>query len=178
MLQIEPPPPPAWTDPVVFLSGLGWVLLRTFITFVVVFLIGIVSVRVVDLITPGISEISKIRGNPLATGVFAAGFFFYLAAGMIGSMTSPLPIGTEPGVVTLRINPLVLIGYKLVTLLVAVLLSYLFAAIYYRILAKIEPFGLDLDDVDKEPVSVAVYLFGYFIFLGAAVYTALMLPVV
>jgi hypothetical protein len=46
------------------------------------------------------------------------------------------------------------------------------------VLAKIEPFGLDLDDVDKEPLAVAAYLFGYLVFLGAAVYVALMLPAV
>lgn len=176
--QIEPPQPPAWADPLVFLTGLGWVLLRTFATFLVVFLVGLVSIRVVDYITPGIRELSLIKGNPIATGAFAAGFFVYLAMGFIASMSSPLPIGVETGVATLAVNPAVLVAYKLVTLLAAVLLSYLFAIIYYRILAKIEPFGLDLDDVDKEPLAVGVYLFGYMIFLGAVVYVALMLPAV
>jgi hypothetical protein len=175
--QIEPPfTPPTWLDPLAFLSSLGWVLLRTFLTFLLVFFLGVVSIRVVDWLTPGVSEINKIRGSPLATGIFAAGFFIYLAMGFIASMTSPLPIGTETGVVTLNVNPLVLIAYKLVTLLAAVILSYLFAAIYYRVLAKIEPFGLNLDDVDKEPLAVAAYVFGYLVFLGAAVYVALMLP--
>jgi len=175
--QIEPPiTPPTWLDPLAFLSSLVWVLLRTFLTFLLVFFLGVVSIRVVDFLTPGVSEINKIRGSPLATGIFAAGFFIYLAMGFIASMTSPLPIGTETGVATLNVNPLVLIAYKLITLLAAVILSYLFAAIYYRILAKIEPFGLDLDDVDKEPLAVAAYVFGYLLFLGAAVYVALMLP--
>ncbi|MCS6784143.1 MAG: hypothetical protein NZ581_02970 [Candidatus Caldarchaeum sp.] len=178
LAQIQPPPPPAWADPLVFLTGLGWVLLRTFLTFLVVFLIGLASIRVVDYITPGIREISLIRGNPVATGAFAAGFFIYLALGFVASMASPLPIGVETGVATLAVNPAVLIAYKLITLLAAVLLTYVFAAVYYRVLAKIEPFGLDLDDVDKEPIAVGVYLFGYLIFLGAAVYVALMLPTV
>ncbi|MEM0441283.1 MAG: hypothetical protein QXF45_06970 [Candidatus Caldarchaeum sp.] len=178
LAQIEPPPPPPWADPIVFLTGLGWVLLRTFGTFLLVFVIGLVSVRVIDLITPGIREIQVIRGNALATGAFAAGFFVYLAFGFIASMASPLPIGVETGVVTLSVNPLVIVAYKLITLFAAVLLSYIFAIIYYRILAKIEPFGLDLDDVDKEPLAVGVYLFGYLVFLGAVVYVALMLPVV
>lgn len=181
MLQvsgIEPPLPPVWSEPLAFLSGLGWVLLRTFLTFVLVFIIGLASVRVVDWITPGVREVSKIRGNPLATGIFAAGFFIYLALGIVASMTSPLPLGVETGVATLNVNPFVLIIYKLITLLAAVLLSYLFATIFYRILANWEPFGIDLDDVDKEPVAVGTYFFGYFIFLGAVVYVALLLPVV
>ncbi|MEM2000915.1 MAG: hypothetical protein QXO30_07790, partial [Candidatus Caldarchaeum sp.] len=127
---------------------------------------------------PGIREIQVIRGNSLATGVFAAGFFVYLSMGFVASMASPLPIGLETGVATLNVNPAVLIAYKLITLFAAVLLSYVFAIIYYRILAKIEPFGLDLDDVDKEPLAVGVYLFGYFVFLGAVIYVALMLPAV
>ncbi|MCS7137414.1 MAG: hypothetical protein RMK31_00215 [Candidatus Caldarchaeum sp.] len=175
---IEPPPPPAWADPFVFLTGLGWVLLRTFATFVLVFVIGLVSIKVVDLITPGIRELSLVRSSPLAVGVFAAGFFVYLAMGFIASMTSPLPIGVETGVATLGISPAVLLAYKLVKLLAAVLLSYLFAAIYYRVLARLEPFGLDLDDVDKDPLGVGVYLLGYMIFLGAVVYVALTLPTV
>ena len=160
------------------MSGLGWVLLRTFATFIVVFVMGLVSIRVVDVLTPGVREISQVKGNPLATGIFAAGFFIFLAFGFIGSMASPIPIGMETGVATLNVNPLLLIAYKLTTLLAAVLLSYLFAAVYYRVLARIEPFGLDLDDVDKEPLAVAAYLFGYLVFLGAAVYVALMLPAV
>ena len=176
--QVVPPVEPPWADPAVFLSGLGWVLLRTFATFIVVFVMGLVSIRVVDVLTPGVREISQVRGNPLATGIFAAGFFIFLAFGFIGSMASPIPIGMETGVATLNVNPLLLIAYKLTTLLAAVLLSYLFAAVYYRVLARIEPFGLDLDDVDKEPLAVAAYLFGYLVFLGAAVYVALMLPAV
>ncbi|MEM4189698.1 MAG: hypothetical protein QW544_04190 [Candidatus Caldarchaeum sp.] len=46
------------------------------------------------MITPSIGEILKMRGNPLATGIFAAGFFIYLATGMMGAMASSFPIET------------------------------------------------------------------------------------
>ncbi|MDJ0271643.1 MAG: hypothetical protein NYU39_03585 [Aigarchaeota archaeon] len=175
--QIEPPLPPPWLDPAVFLSNLFWVFLRTFTTFVVVFILGLVSLRVVDWITPGVKELERVKGHPLATALFAAGFFVYLSFGYIASMASPIPVGLETGIVSgPNLSPLVLIGYKLVTLLFGVLLSYVFAIVYYRILARVEPFGLDLDDVDKEPLAVGVYLFGYLVFLGAVVYVALMLP--
>jgi len=148
-----------------------------FLTFLLVFFVGLGSLRVLDHITPGISEISKIRGNPVAIALFAAGFFVYLSFAFIASMISPLPIDTTTGIVS-GVSPLTLIAYKLVTLFVGVLISFLFAFVYYRILAKVEPFGVDLDDVDKEPVAVGIYLTGYLISLGAIVYVSLLLPVV
>ncbi len=177
LLQIVPPQPPPWLDPTVYLSNLFWVILRTFLTFLLVFFIGLGSLRLIDFITPGISEISKIRGNPIAIALVAVGFFVYLSFAFIASMISPLPIGTISGVVS-GLNPLVLIAYKLITLFVGVLLSYLFAIVYYRVLAKVEPYGIDLDDVDKEPIAVGIYVMGYLIFLGAIVYVSLLLPVV
>jgi hypothetical protein len=177
LVQIIPPQPPPWLDPIVYLSNLVWVLLRTFLTFLLVFFVGLGSLRVLDYITPGISEISKIRGNPIAIALFAAGFFVYLSFAFIASMISPLPIGMTTGIVS-GVSPLVLIAYKLVTLFVGVLISFLFAFVYYRILAKVEPYGVDLDDVDREPIAVGIYLMGYLIFLGAIVYVALLLPAV
>lgn len=177
LAQIVPPQPPPWLDPSVYLSNLGWVLLRTFLTFLLAFFVGLGSIRVLDYVTPGISEISKIKDNPIAIALFATGFFVYLSFAFIASMISPLPIGTTTGIVS-GLNPLVLIGYKLVTLFAGVLISFLFAFIYYRILAKVEPYGIDLDDVDKEPIAVGIYLMGYLIFLGAIVYVSLLLPVV
>lgn len=177
LTEVVPPHPPEWLDPSVYLQNLGWVLLRTFLTFLLVFFVGLGSLRLLDHITPGISEISKVRGNPVAVAMFAAGFFIYLAFAFIASMTSPLPIGVTTGLAA-GVSPLVLILYKLTTLFLGVLVSFLFAIIYYRILAKMEPYGIDLDDVDKEAVAVGIYLMGYLIFLGAVVYVSLLLPVV
>jgi len=177
LVQIIPPQPPPWLDPTVYLSNLIWVLLRTFLTFLLVFFVGLGSLRVLDHITPGISEISKIRGNPIATALFAAGFFIYLSFAFIASMISPLPIGTASGIVA-GVSPLVLIAYKLVTMFIGGLLSFLFALVFYRVLAKVEPYGVDLDDVDKDSIAVGIYLMGYLIFLGAVIYVSLLLPVV
>jgi uncharacterized membrane protein YjfL (UPF0719 family) len=176
-MDIEvPPQPPPWLDPSVYLTNLGWVLARTFITFLLVFFIGLISIKALDKLTPGIGEISKIKGNPLATALFAAGFFIYLSFAFIASLVSPLPIGTTSGIVS-GLSPAILIAYKLITLFIGMLVSFLFALIYYRILAKVEPYGIDLDDVDKDPVAVGIYMMGYLIFLGAIIYVCLLLPV-
>ena len=53
----------------------------------------------------------------------------------------------------------------------------IFAGIFYRILAKAEPFGINLDDVNKDPVATSVYVVGYLIFLGAILHASLLIPV-
>jgi hypothetical protein len=38
------------------------------------------------------------------------------------------------------------------------------------------PFGIDLDDINKSPVAVGVFLFGYEVFLGLLLYGSLIIP--
>ena len=44
-------------------------------------------------------------------------------------------------------------------------------------LEKVDPFGVKLDDVNKDPVATSVYVLGYLIFLGAILYACLLIPV-
>jgi hypothetical protein len=37
-------------------------------------------------------------------------------------------------------------------------------------------FGVDLDDVNKSPVAIGVFLFGYEVFLGLIIYASLVMP--
>jgi len=54
--------------------------------------------------------------------------------------------------------------------------SLIFGWIFYFIFAKLTPFGIDLDDINKSPVAVGAFLFGYEIFLGLLIYGSLMIP--
>jgi len=45
-----------------------------------------------------------------------------------------------------------------------------------RHFCQLTPFGVDLDDVNKSPIAVGIYLFGYEVFLGLIVYGSLMIP--
>jgi succinate-acetate transporter protein len=54
--------------------------------------------------------------------------------------------------------------------------SLLFGWLFYTVFARLTPFGMDLDDVNKSPVAVGIFLFGYEVFLGLIVYGALMMP--
>jgi succinate-acetate transporter protein len=54
--------------------------------------------------------------------------------------------------------------------------SLLFGWLFYVIFAKLTPFGIDLDDVNKSPIAVGIFLFGYEVFLGLIIYGSLMIP--
>ena len=55
-------------------------------------------------------------------------------------------------------------------------MSLFFGWLFYFVFAKLTPFGVDLDDVNRSPVAVGVFLFGYEVFLGLIVSGALMIP--
>lgn len=165
-----------WLDPSVFLTNLAWVLVRSFATFVICFGIGLAGIKVLDKITPGIKEIENIRGQPVATALFAAGMFIFLSLTFIGSVTAPLPIGISSGMGR-TVNPALLFAYRLVALVAGYVISLIFATVFYRILGKMRPFGIDLDDVNKSPIATGIYLMGYLVFLGVILYVSLLLPV-
>jgi hypothetical protein len=89
---------------------------------------------------------------------------------------APLPIGVSSGLGA-TVSPWLVFGYRLIALLAGFLVSLVFAAVFYRILGKMAPFGIDLDDVNKSSLATAVYTAGYIVFLGVIIYGSLLLPV-
>lgn len=174
-LSINPTIPPV-SDPSVFFADLAWTLIRSLITFLVCFVLGLAGVKLLDKVTPKIKEIEMVRGKPVPTALFAVGFLIFLGLIFYASVISPLPIGLTTGLGH-TITPAQLLAYKLITLLAGLGISLLFAIIFYRIMAQMEPFGIDLDDVQKEPIAVGIYILGYLIFLGLIFFSALILPV-
>ena len=168
--------PPIWFDPAVFLTNLAWVLIRSFITFIMCFFLGLAGLKILDRLTPGITEMQNIRRTPLSMALFALGMFTFLSLTIIGSVTAPLPIGTSSGLGA-TIGPLLILGYRLVALLAGFIIAMVFAGLFYRLLSKVGPFGVNLDDVNKEPVATGLYVLGYLIFLGAVLYATLLIPV-
>jgi len=55
--------------------------------------------------------------------------------------------------------------------------SLLFGWLFYVIFAKLRPFDIDLDDINKNPVAVGIFLFSYEVFLGLIVFASLTLPI-
>jgi hypothetical protein len=143
---------------------------------VICFGLGLAGLKVLDKLTPGITEMRNIRQQPFPTALFAAGMFVFLSFTFIGSVSAPLPIGLSSGLGA-AVSPWVIFGYRIVALLAGFVISMIFAGIFYRVLAKVDPFGIDLDDVNKDPVATSVYVLGYLIFLGAILYASLLIPV-
>ncbi len=166
---------PPWLDPAYFLTNLFWTLMRSFVTFIVCMILGMAGLKLLDKMTPGISELRSIKGHSVATALFAAGIFIFSALTILGSMTAPLPIGVSSGLGQ-AVSPLMILGYRLLTLLAGFLISILFTFILSRVLAHVEPFGIDLHDVEKESIAIGIYIMGYLIFLGIILYASLLIP--
>jgi uncharacterized membrane protein YjfL (UPF0719 family) len=153
-----------------FLVSLGLWFVRAFVSSLVCLLIGYIGIRCITLMTTKIKEFESIKGNSLATGLFVGGFFVYAGLVVYGSMVNPF-----------FLSQAVTVGsyFNLQRLLVVVIsffVSLLFGGIFYLVFAKLRPFGVDLDDINKHPMAVGVFLFSYEVFLGLIVLGSLTLP--
>jgi len=133
-------------------------------------LIGYIGIRSITLITTKIKEFESIKGNSLATGLFVGGFFIYAGLVVYGSMVNPFFLSQS-----------VTVGsyFNLQRLLVVVIsffVSLFFGALFYLVFAKLRPVGVYLDDINKQPVAIGVFLFCYEVFLGLIVLASLTLP--
>lgn len=152
-----------------YISLLLW-FVRAFVSSVICLAIGFIAIKSLTHLTAKISEFKTIRKDPIATSLFVSGFLIFAGLVVYGSMVNPFFLGQS-----------VIIGsyFNFQRLLVVVLsffVSLFFGWLFYFIFAKLTPFGVDLDDVNKSPVAVGVFLFGYEVFLGLIVYGALMIP--
>jgi hypothetical protein len=66
---------------------------------------------------------------------------------------------------------------RLLVVIISFFVSLFFGGLFYYIFAKLKPFGVDLDDVNKQPVSIGVFLFCYEVFLGLIMLASLTLPI-
>lgn len=154
-----------------FLLSLGLWFLRAFISSLICLLIGYIGIRSITLLTTKIKEFESIKGHSLATALFVGGFFIYAGLVIYGSMVNPFFLSQS-----------ITIGayFNLQRLLVVILsffVSLVFGGLFYLVFAKLEPFGVDLDDINKQPMSIGIFLFCYEVFLGLVIYASLTLPI-
>jgi len=156
-------------SPEFFTALLLW-FVRAFISSLICLVLGYIAIRSMDFITRDISEFKTIKGDPIATGLFVSGFLIFAGLVVYGSMVNPFFLGQS-----------VLIGayFNLERLLVVVLsfvVSLIFGWVFYLVFAKLKPFGIDLDDVNKSPAAVGVFMFSFEVFLGLLMLASLVLP--
>ena len=153
-----------------FLTALLLWFVRAFVSSLICLFIGYIGIRSLDYITTEINEFKIIKGDPLATGLFISGFLIFSGLVVYGSMVNPFFLGQS-----------VIIGayfniQRLFVVVLSFVVSLLFGWLFYLVFAKLTPFGVDLDDINKSPVAVGVFLFGYEVFLGLIIYASLMIP--
>ena len=68
-MNYAPSLPPVWLDPAVFLTNLAWTLIRSFVSVIACFGLGLAGVKILDRLTPSITEIQNIKRHPLSTAL-------------------------------------------------------------------------------------------------------------
>ena len=143
---------------------------RAFISSLICLIIGIVSIKLLTHFTTKIHEFRTIKGNPVGTSLFVSGFLIFAGLVVYGSMVNPFFLGQS-----VLFNSFFNLQRLLVVGLSSVV-GLIFGWIFYLIFAKMTPFGIDLDDINKSPVAVGAFLFGYEVFLGLVIYGSLVMP--
>ena len=152
---------PFW---IIVLIWLVKVVLLAFISALLAWL----GVRALDALTPHISHRERIGKDPVATGLFIAGFFILIGLVIHGAITA-LTAVTAPilgYIFDFRTWGVLAISF-VVSLLIGVALFY----IVDKLTPKI-PFG----SIKESPVAVGLHVFGYLVFFGLILHAALTGP--
>jgi len=126
------------------------------------------GIRVLDALTPNIQKRQRIGENPVATGLFIAGFFILVGLVIHGAATAYTAIGGS--VVTYIFN------FRTWGLLaISFLISLLIGIALFRIIDRLTP-KIPFVNINDSPVAVGIYVFGYLIFFGLILHAALTTP--
>ena len=144
-----------WLAKVIFLALVGTLL-------------AWLGILVLDASTPHIQERQSIGESPVATGLFIAGFFILVGLVIHGAITA-LTVVTAP-----------ILGYifdfrQLGLLAISFLISLLMGIALLYIADKLTP-KIPFVSVNKSPVAVGIYVFGYLVFFGLILRAALTGP--
>ena len=150
-----------------YLIVLLWVGRVIIWTFICAFLAWL-GIRVLDALTPRIHQRQRIGEDPVSVGLFIAGFLILIGLVIHGVVTGPVMVGA--GLWQSLVEPRRL-GLIAVSFFVSLLLGIALLYIIDKLTPKI-PFG----SVERNPVAVGIYVFGYLVFFGLIIHGALIMP--
>jgi len=150
-----------------YLIVLLWVGRVIIWTFICAFLAWL-GIRVLDALTPRIHQRQRIGEDPVSVGLFIAGFLILIGLVIHGVVTGPILVGA--GLWQSLVEPRRL-GLIAVSFFVSLLLGIALLYIIDKLTPKI-PFG----SVERNPVAVGIYVFGYLVFFGLIIHGALIMP--
>ena len=150
-----------------YLVVLLWVARTIIMTFVCA-LLAWLGIRVLDALTPKINERERIGQHPVSVGLFKAGFLILIGLVIHGVVTGPVLVGG--GILESLVDPRRL-GLIAAGFFVSLLLGLALLLIVDRLLPKIS-----FESVERSPIAVGVYVFGYLVFFGLIIHGALVMP--
>jgi uncharacterized membrane protein YjfL (UPF0719 family) len=152
---------PFWVTVLIWIAR---IIILVFICTVLAWL----GVRALDALTPHIHERQRIGESPIATGLFIAGFFILVGLVIHGAATSYTAVGGSIAgyILDFRTWGLAAISFAISLLLGIALL---------RIVDKLTP-KIPFININKSPVAVGIYVFGYLVFFGLILHAALTTP--
>jgi len=151
---------PFW---VIVLIWLAKVILLALVSILLAWL----GIRALDALTP-LHERKRIGEDPVATGLFIAGFFILVGLVIHGAITA----------LTAVVPPILGYIFDFRTwglLAVSFLVSLLIGIALFHIVNKLTP-KIPFLNVNKSPVAVGIYVFGYLVFFGLILHAALTGP--
>jgi uncharacterized membrane protein YjfL (UPF0719 family) len=121
-----------------------------------------------DVLTPHIHKRQRIGESPIATGMFIAGFFILVGLVIHGAATAYTAVGVSviDYIFDFRTWGLLAVSF-VVSLLIGIAL--------FHIVNKLTP-KIPFLNINKEPLAVGIYVFGYLIFFGLILHAALTTP--
>ena len=145
-----------------------WVGRTLLLSFVCVFLAWL-GVRVLDVLNPHIHKRKRIGESPISTGLFAAGFMVLVGLVIHGVTTSPTVIGGPllDYFFNFRQLGLVAVGF---------VVSLLLGIVLFHLVDRLTP-KIPFKNINKDPIAVGIYVFGYLLFLGLVLHAALTSPI-
>jgi uncharacterized membrane protein YjfL (UPF0719 family) len=131
-------------------------------------LLAWLGIRALDALTPEIQERQRIGESPVATGLFISGFFIMVGLVIHGAATAYTVVG---GSIVNYIFDFRTWGLAAISFVISLLIGIALLRIVDKLTPKI-PFV----SVNKSPVAVGIYVFGYLIFFGLILHAALSMP--
>ncbi len=144
-----------------------WMARTLFLSFICVILAWL-GVRVLDALNPHIHKRQRIGEDPIAIGLFAAGFLILVGLVIHGVTTAPTVIG----------GPIIeyFFNFRLLGLLGAgFVLSLLLGIALFHLVDRLTP-KIPFKNINQHPIAVGIYVFGYLLFLGLILHAALTTP--
>jgi len=143
-------------------------LARVILLALICTLLAWLGIRALDALTPHIHERQRIGEGPIATGLFIAGFFILVGLVIHGAITA----------LTVVVAPILGYIFDFRTwgvLAISFVISLLVGIALFHIVDKLTP-RIPFISINKSPVAVGIYVFGYLVFFGLILHAALTTP--